>query len=333
MELAADLASLDRAPDIIHGQHHPITVPALVRFPDTPAIQLCHDSHIWFDGPLRLERVRRHAAVDALCRERVAREAGLPLEAVAVLPNAVDLDRVRPRPPLPERPRRVLIVAHRTKDHLAACIAACEQAGLEVALAGYAAGRPLLDLPGEMAAADIVIGAARIALEALAVGCAVVVCDGRGLADMATTTDFAAWRTANFGHALLTKPVTPDAVFAALAAYAPDDAAELSARVRDLCGLEPALDQLEALYREAIAAHQNAPIDAAREAGALADYLQRALSIDVWGSPWGDRHRRLTSELNVKSARLDGLIAELGRRGLDVRFETASAADAAARSR
>jgi hypothetical protein len=329
VELVHDLAALDETPDLIHGQHHPKIVPALVRFPAAPAIQLCHDPLVWFDEALRLERIRARAAVDTLCRARVAREAGVPEDSVALLPNAIDFGHCRPRPPLPERPRRALIVAHHSADHVPACVAACQQAGLEVALAGFAAGRPLKDLPGEMAGFDIVFGAARIALEALAVGCAVVVCDARGLAGMARSADFAAWRPANFGRALLTSPVTPETVGRALADYAPQDAAELSAQVRAECGLEAALDRLEAFYAQAIAAHRAAPpIDAAREAADLAAYLQRALSIDVWGSPWGDAHERLSNEAALKTAKLDGLIAELQRRGLNVQFETESGAPA-----
>jgi hypothetical protein len=318
-EAVADLGLIDRPPDIIHGHHHPTIIPALVRFPEAPALQLCHDATAWFDEPISLERIRRHAAVDHACRARVAREAGLALDAITILPNALDLGLCRARSPLPERPRRVLIVANRASEHVAACRAACEQAGLEVALAGFAAGRPLRDLPAEMAEADIVIGAARIALEAIAVGCAVVVCDARGFAGMATAGDFEAWRDANFGLALLSQPVTAEAVRQALAAYAPVDAAALSARVRELCGLEPAIDRLEALYGEVIEAHRGAPVDRAREAEALSAYLQRFLRVDVSQSPG---RRRLAAELSATKARLDGLMAELTRRGFNVEFGT-----------
>ena len=322
-EVITDLALLERPPDIINGHHHPTLAPALVRFPDAPAIQFCHDATIWFDEPLSFERIRRHAAVDRLCRVRVAREAGLPLDSITLLPNALDLDLCRPRPPLPERPQTVLIVAHHTSDHVAACTAACEQAGLQVTLAGSAVGRQSLNLPAEMARADIVIGAARIALEAIGVGCAVVLCDSRGLAGMAASADFEAWREANFGLALLTQPVTPETVGAALAAYAPADAAALSGQVRQVCGLEPAIDRLEALYREAILAHREAPpIDRTRETEALAAYLQRFLAVDVWLTPWADGRQRLMNELNAATARLDGLLAELGRRGFNVEFGT-----------
>jgi hypothetical protein len=322
-EVITDLARLERPPDILHGHHHPTLVPALVRFPDAPAIQLCHDARIWFDEPLTFERIRRHAAVDRLCRERVAREAGVPLDSVTLLPNALDLDLCRPRPPLPERALSVLIVAHHANDHVAACTTACERAGLQVALAGSAVGRQSLNLPADMARVDIVIGAARIALEAVGVGCAAVVCDERGLAGMAASVDFEAWRENNFGLALLTQPVTPETVGAALAAYAPADAAALSAQVRQVCGLEPAIDRLEALYRETILAHRDAPpVDRRREAEALAAYLQRFLAVDVWRSPWADSRQRLMNELNAATARLDGLMAELGRRGFNVEFGT-----------
>src|SRR2546423_12391994 len=38
-----DLDRLNAAPDIIHGQHADETVTALLRFPDAPAVYVCHD--------------------------------------------------------------------------------------------------------------------------------------------------------------------------------------------------------------------------------------------------------------------------------------------------
>src|SRR5437764_10996660 len=70
-----DLAALSVPPDLIHGQHHPEAVTALLRFPGAPALFVCHDRLAWHDRPPRFGRVRRYVAVDDTCRHR------LPLEA------------------------------------------------------------------------------------------------------------------------------------------------------------------------------------------------------------------------------------------------------------
>src|SRR5262245_59450333 len=101
-----DLARLEGAPDVIHGHHHPETMTALLHFPQTPALFVCHDRTAWHDQAPRFPRIRRYVAVDENCRERIAEEAGVA--GVAVIPNAVDPGRFRPRDPLPARPTRAL---------------------------------------------------------------------------------------------------------------------------------------------------------------------------------------------------------------------------------
>src|SRR2546423_3883588 len=45
-----DLNKLGSAPQIIHGQHLDETATALLRFPQTPAIYVCHDWYYAIDG-------------------------------------------------------------------------------------------------------------------------------------------------------------------------------------------------------------------------------------------------------------------------------------------
>src|SRR5205823_3744899 len=74
--------------------------------------------------------------------------------------------------------------------------AACEAAGIEIDVVGAGVGTVVDDLPERLRSADIVFASARMAIEAMAVGCAVVVVDGRGLAGLATTDALGAWRLA-----------------------------------------------------------------------------------------------------------------------------------------
>ncbi len=64
------LIELDFRPDVIHGHHHVETMTALA------------------------------------CRDRVVREANVPVEQVQMLLNFADMDRFLPRKPLPDKPAR-----------------------------------------------------------------------------------------------------------------------------------------------------------------------------------------------------------------------------------
>jgi len=168
-------------PDIIHGHHNHVLAAALAAFPEVLALFVCHSSTYWFDGPIRLPRVRRFCAVDTACRERLASDLSCAVERIYLLANAVDVDRFVARPPLPIKPRRALLMA-KNAEHIAAVRAAAADAGLALDAIGPAVGNVVDDLPMRLAQYDIVFATARMAIEALAVGCAVVVVDGRGLA-------------------------------------------------------------------------------------------------------------------------------------------------------
>jgi len=322
VELVDALSDLDRPPDIIHGHQHPALAPALIRFPDTPAVQLVHDAVAWHDHVVDWERVRGVAAVDEACREHAARTSGRPAEGIVLLPNALVLERCQPRPPLPLRPSRVLVVANHRGDHLNAIEAACRVAGLEVRSVGHGVGRPSTSLEADMAAADIVVGAARIALEAMAVGCAALVCDARGLAGMTTPEGFDRWRAWNFGQRLLTQPVTTETVGAALAAYDAGATAEVTRRVRAECGMAPALDRLEAFYRQAMAGYDAASVDRAREARDVDSYLRAWLPSELHESPFAAQARILADG----DAKYRALMAEFAKRGVNITFQAAPAA-------
>ena len=272
-----DLARIGSAPDVIHGHHGLETLAALLAFPGVPAVALCHSWVGWADAPLRFPRVLRHVAVDHTCRDRLVTE-GVPAERVAVALNAVDLDRFRPRPPLPPRPRRALVFSNAAggrAGHLAAIRAACARAGIALDVAGTRSRKPL-DRPEEVLGGyDLVFAKARAALEAMAVGAAVVLCDAAGAGPMVTTANLDRLRPLNFGVRTLAEPATPEALAREIARYDPGDAAAVSRRVREGAGTAALVDELVALYREVIAEHRAGPADdPAAEQRAAAAYLQ-----------------------------------------------------------
>lgn len=284
---AHDVAVVDRldgvaAPDIIHGHHFLETTAAAVRFPHVPVVSICHGARPWQETPVTGPRVAGWGAVDAACRERVL-AAGAAPERVAMLPNFVDLERFQPRPPLPLRPTRALIFSNRAgHDGWAAAVrTACEAVGMTVDTIG-ATVVPTATPEAILGAYDLVFAKGRAALEALAVGAAVVLCDVLGLGPMVSAAQVPALRAQNFGFRTFTEPVTAAGVAARLAQYNAADAARASAQIRTLAGLDAAVDALLAVYAEAQTFWAaNAPSTAHVADGMVADLARFAASVQV----------------------------------------------------
>jgi hypothetical protein len=102
---------------------------------------------------------------------------------------------------------------------------------------------------------DLVFAKGRAALEALAVGCAVVLCDARGLGPMVTSAEFDDLRKWNFGMRLLIHQPSADRILAEVARYDPADVQALREKVRTNANLDDAVAQYAALYERVIASH------------------------------------------------------------------------------
>ncbi|MCA1817293.1 MAG: glycosyltransferase [Acidobacteria bacterium] len=269
------LDSITEPPDIIHGHHNLETMTALLRFTHAPAIFVTHDNLARRDVPPRFPRILRYVAVDYTCRDRLVFEHGVPEEKTRVVLNSVNLAAFRPRAPLPARPRRALIFSNASSAHFAAVSEACAQSGLELDALGHDSGN-VSPKPGEVLGRyDIVFAKGRSALEALAVGAAVVLCDFPGVGPMVTTGEFDSLRRFNFGHRTLRSEIRPEVIAREIARYDAADAAEVSRKVRAVAGSDLMLDEVLALYSEVMAEHAASPVvDAEAELRAAADYLR-----------------------------------------------------------
>ncbi|MDB5431350.1 MAG: hypothetical protein JWP35_2466 [Caulobacter sp.] len=292
--VVSDIDAVEETPDVIHGHHNSATATAVARFPDTPALFVCHDLFAWHDTPPLLPSIRRHVAISEGFRRRLTAE-GVPQALTRVVLNGIDLDRFRPGPPPPARPARALAFA-KNAEHLAAVEAACARLDITLDVIGTAVGRidaaPEQLLPGY----DLVFASALSAIEAMACGRPVVVCDGRGLAGFVDMARYEGWRAENFGLAVLTQALTPDTVAAEIANYDTAAAARVSERLRAEAGLDPWAGHYLALYEEIIAQAAAQPSDRAAHDRAMARHLQ------AWGPrvgpewPWMAESERLGQE-------------------------------------
>jgi hypothetical protein len=274
-------------PDIIHGQHNTALMTVLARFPGVPAIMYVHSRTLLYDVPPAHPRILRYIAVDDTVQEWLA-SSSIPPSKIGVILNAVPLHRFPPRAPLPMAPQRALAYTKHFA-HLPALRTACAGAGLPLDEAGLGTGRVHANPGALLAAYDVVFSSARSALEAMAVGAAVVVCDGRGLAGMVTPENFPAWRRRNFGLATLTRPVEPEFIRREILLYNAEDAAEIQRRVRVEANLERKIEALEDVYRQVLTEWNSSPKPSAdADAIALSSYMNAWLPNPVLKAPWDE---------------------------------------------
>jgi glycosyltransferase involved in cell wall biosynthesis len=229
------------------------TLLALAKFAATPAIWMSHGRVDWFDTPPKSPRIYRYVVVDETRRRLLTQKHGVPEKSILLLPNGVDLDRIPARPAgLPERPERAVSFSGKTA-HLATLQIACSRAGIKLDALGVGVGR-LTPNPEELLVKyDVAFATGRSALEALCCGCAVIVGDFRGLAGMVTEANFRALRSINFGSDGLIREMNAPNIDAALRLYDRRSAEAVVQRARTEADVTSVVDQLERLYREAIA--------------------------------------------------------------------------------
>jgi hypothetical protein len=276
-----DLNAIGTFPDIIHGHHHMETMTALLHFPGVPAIYFCHNSFSPLDSPPPSPRLLRFVAVDQPCYEKLVFQHGVPAERARLLINFVDGARFEPRAPLPSRPRHALLYGnYATEDaNLAAVREACLRAGLQLDVVGLGVGNNVIEPEKLLGKYDIVFAKARAAAEALTVGTAVVIYCMRSVGPMVTASELERLLPLNFGIRAMTSHSSPEALTAALsreiARYDPQDAAEVSSRIRNLLQSDKAIDEILSLYDEVITEYRNSDrSDGLAEARATSGYIR-----------------------------------------------------------
>jgi len=275
--VAHKLTSLNFVPDIIHGQFHLPAMEALLRFPDVPAIYCQHAAAGASDEPFYFPRFLRYVAVDDRCRKRLETTSNIPHDRIQVILNAVDLNRFQPRGPLPASPRRALIFSNNAIEstYVPEVRKACRESGLDVDVVGLGSSNPTARPEAMLPDYDIVFAKARSALEAMAVGASVILCDMPGLGSMVNTRDFDRLRSMNFGAGVLDKPLRAEAIRAEIKRYDPCEAAKVCARVRNGAGIVESTRRWVKVYSEVIEEFAQTSHDRDTEFDAVVAYLRK----------------------------------------------------------
>jgi hypothetical protein len=251
----SSLEALGEAPDIIHAHHNYEAVAAIMQFPQVPAVSFCHGWTPLEENPLCFPQVRRYVAVSEVCRERLIAEGGISAGRIEFLPNFFNAKLFLERSPLPQVAARALSFNNRIGKltGLPLLQNVCRRYGIRLDALGMAAGcadrRPGLAL----AKYDIVFACGRSAIEAMAVGAAVILCDADRLGPMVTSENFWRLHSMNFALRSLSEPFTEECLMKSIQKYDASDAAAVSAIVRRECEMKGAIDRILGIYETAIA--------------------------------------------------------------------------------
>ena len=165
--------------------------------PAIPQLFVAHSSKFDLQAPPQLGDTV--GAVVAL-NDRVARRMRSFATAADVvrMRQPIDVERFVPRGPLPEVPRRALLLSNNPNaDRLAMIEDACEEVGLELVRLGGLSGHTA-DTGTALTGAEIVIGYGRSILEAMACGRAAYVYDWKGGDGWVTAESYAAIESDGF---------------------------------------------------------------------------------------------------------------------------------------
>ena len=271
------LAAVAEPPDIIHGHHGGPTMMALARFPQAQAVFVCHDWSSVYDDPPVHPRIGRYLYVRHVLRERLVSEKSIPPDQVEFWGNTIDVARVGQPKVLPSRPRNAGVYGHLGGiPFLDALDEACAARGIGF-LGELTATADRHNVEQVLPRCDLVFASGRMALEAIAAGCAVINADRFGVGGLVTSARLTEFMAANFAIGALSMPPTHATLVHALDAYDAADAALVTTRIRQDCDIAVGAARLEAIYQTVLAGAAATPVDHQSECLALACYLEENL--------------------------------------------------------
>lgn len=311
-------------PNVIHGHHHLETMTALLHYPEVPAVYFCHGWLPFEEMPPKFPRILRYVAVDQTCRDRLIYENGIPAERVHLLLNFVDLKRFQQRAPLPEKPARALVFSNNATENgnVAVIREACARFGISLDAVGMALGNSTRLPENLLGHYDLVFAKGRAALEALAVGAAVIACDAAGAGPMVTPHNMEALRQLNFGIRVLRNRIDVETIGAEVARYNAAQAAQVACWVRKNAGMDGAVSELIELYEDVIEEHrQGSGANVLQEMQAASAYLRQ------WVPNLTRQHQatlqmsRELEALTVKNTQLEAELCTMQQANLQSRRE------------
>lgn len=248
----SDLNLIGTKPDIIHGQHHVEAMSAMLHFFDVPAIYVCHGWLPWQEAPPVFANIQKYVSVGQQTRESVVTSCGVDCENVEVINNFIDTNNFKMKSKFFKKPRSALIFdnAVTSDSGYVECIKiACNKAGIgKINIIGAGSGNSINNVAEVIREYDIVFALGRSALEAMSVGCSVIVASPFGALGMITPENMSL-SLEHFGVSLLdSSKLNVEFIFNEILKYDPYNSFNVAKWIRKNHNLASAADRYENIY-------------------------------------------------------------------------------------
>lgn len=266
INVVTNLDELLYTPDIIHAHHYLTVLEILQKFPDTPVVYLIHNRRSPHDYAIRHEQILKYVAVDYNCYERIL-NAGIPPEYTTVIHNWVNTEKFKLRKDFQPKPRAALVFSNYAsqQNYYKAIVTACDAARLQLDVIGKSMGNSIRNPEDHLQKYDLVFAKAKAAIEALATGAAVILCDSSGLGEMVTSRKLEYFRDFNFGGKLLTRPAKPNLILEEIMKFDREENELNAGRIRTLSSFDISCDKLVELYTSTVLAYSRGQKGPARK--------------------------------------------------------------------
>lgn len=253
--VVAELSALQESPDIIHGHHHLEAMTACLAFPNVPAVYVCHGWLPLAEQPPTFPTIMTYIGVGALTHERILTSVKLEGRPAVVVPSFFDDEAFDSKPDIAPVPHKALIYNNNLENDsplTQAILEACNARRIAVASIGRGFGSVTFEPGKVLREFDIVFAVGRSALEAMASGCAVIICDNSGVAGLATSEGLDGPGGLLNLSARSRIRINSRAIGAEIDRYSPTLVQRTSAHVRSTRTLSRAVAQFVSIYEEAI---------------------------------------------------------------------------------
>jgi glycosyltransferase involved in cell wall biosynthesis len=251
-----NLNMLKEVPDIIHGQHNIEAMSAMLFFSDTPAIYVCHGWLPWEEFPPIFSNIKKYIAVGEVTRERIVTSCFVNESDVGIIPNWVDLNKFTLKDSISIKPKSAVIFSNSARDdgsHAKLIRLVCASNSIhQVDIVGKNSGNEANNPEILIKKYDLVFAVGRSALEAMSLGCAVILSDLCGAGEMVLPENFDAL-DGNFGLGSRDACNLNEAYLTSqILRYDEHKIKQVSNLVRAKVSLDDSVTKYEAIYYDAI---------------------------------------------------------------------------------
>jgi glycosyltransferase involved in cell wall biosynthesis len=252
------LDDLKNVPDIVHAHHFAPAADVCFRFRNTPVIFFVHNSLSPFDIAPVNKQVLRYIAVDHNCHKRLLREKRIRGNTEVVF-NWVDTERFRVKENFRDKPQKALLFSNyaNTENFYTVIDKACSEENIQLDVLGQRFNKCVLNPEDVLVDYDLVFGKGRSAIESLATGAGVILCDFTGLGVMVNQAEFFHLRDYNFGFEVLTRPFDVELIRQEIKKFDKEENKANAAVIREISSMKVLAEKLLDIYNETIEAYAN----------------------------------------------------------------------------